>query len=184
MLERAVKNASPNAFGLLVEDTRSLAEQLRRECCNYIVTLAPKLPQFDAEATKELLLRSTSILRELQSVLDEVISIRRQASETRDRAAADFEHNYRFGLARMLDRVELFGVRITGAATREYGLTRTYVPLSVVRDGHGEPCRIDDALALARRILIRGEAGFGKTIFMQWLAVQAARANFIGELEI
>jgi hypothetical protein len=183
LLERAVREADPDAFRLLGQDTRSLAERLRRECCNYIVTLAPKLPQFDADATKELLLRSTSILRELQSVLDEVVAVRRQASETRDQAAAEFEHEYRFALARALDRVELFGVRITGAATREYGLTRTYVPLSAVPEGAAQPCRVDDALTGAIRILVRGEAGFGKTIFMQWLGVQAARRGFVGALE-
>ncbi len=183
LLERAVREAAPDAFGLLAEDARSLGERLRRECCNYIVSLAPKLPQFDAEATKELLLRSTSILRELQSVLDEVVAIRRQGSDTRDQAEAEFEHEYRFSLARVLDRVELFGVRLTGAATREYGLTRTYVPLSAVREGTGEPSRVDEGLASASRVLVRGEAGFGKTVLMQWLAVQAARRSFAGALE-
>jgi hypothetical protein len=101
LLERAVRTSGPDAFRHFEDQTRALADRLLRECCNYIVTLAPKLPQFDAAATKELLLRNTSILLELQSVLDQLVAIRRQPSDTRDREAAEFEDQYRRDLARV-----------------------------------------------------------------------------------
>ncbi len=183
LLERAVHKTAPDPFRHLGTQTQALGERLLRECCNYIVTIAPKLPQFDAAATRELLVRSTSILQELQSVLDQLVAIRRQPSDRTDQEAAEFEDQYRIDLARVLDRVELFGVRLTGAAMREYGLTRAYVPLTVVRGDPGEPCRVEDGLTGATRIVLRGEAGFGKTFVMQWLAVQAARRTFTGALE-
>ncbi|MFE1793419.1 NACHT domain-containing protein, partial [Streptomyces sp. NPDC059525] len=39
------------------------------------------------------------------------------------------------------------------------------------------PQRADEALAASRRVLLRGEAGSGKTTLVQWLAVSAARQD-------
>ena len=41
---------------------------------------------------------------------------------------------------------------------------------------------VDQILATSRRIVIRGQAGSGKTTLMRWVAVQAAKKTFEGEL--
>jgi hypothetical protein len=74
-----------------------------------------------------------------------------------------------------LDRMELFGADLTGP-TRMYRLSVAYLSLSVSADHHdGMPVdRIEHVLPLTSRILLRGEAGSGKTTVLQWLAVQCA----------
>jgi predicted NACHT family NTPase len=42
---------------------------------------------------------------------------------------------------------------------------------------------LDEVLAEGRRFLVRGEAGFGKTTLLRWIAVQSARKKLSGLLE-
>jgi hypothetical protein len=183
-LEIAVDAASPAAFTSLGVHTPTyeLAKHLLTECCRYIVVMAPQLPQYDVAATRELLIRGTTILQTLRSVLDELDAIKRATSDGRAREAAEFEDRYRNTLAQILDRIEIFGVRITGAATREYALTRAYVPISASRVATDQLCQLDEALMQERLVVVRGDAGSGKSTLMQWLAVQAARRKFVAAL--
>ncbi|MGW0929515.1 NACHT domain-containing protein [Streptomyces sp. NPDC002644] len=48
--------------------------------------------------------------------------------------------------------------------------------------GGGAGMRLETALAGANRVLLRGEAGCGKTTMLRWLAVTAARGAFTGDL--
>jgi predicted NACHT family NTPase len=48
--------------------------------------------------------------------------------------------------------------------------------------GSAEPEPLELALGNSRLLLIRGEAGFGKTTLMQWLAVQGAKRALTGPI--
>jgi hypothetical protein len=64
------------AFDHLGESGRNLAEILLRESCNYVVTLAGKLPNFNFVATREILKRNKELSNELTNILDVVTQIR------------------------------------------------------------------------------------------------------------
>ncbi|MBZ0144172.1 MAG: hypothetical protein K8F56_11370 [Rhodocyclaceae bacterium] len=122
--------------------------------------------------------------------------------------AASFEQNYRQSVIRGLDRMELFGLPRLDEVTRRQSLELAFVTMNVKsKTGQGisalreemiqslladdsgrrsaadpatenlsEP--VDQRLARSRRLVIQGQAGYGKSTLAQWLAVRSARSTF------
>lgn len=181
-LERAARPTSDRVCSTLSTDSRVLAALLLRESCNYIVTLAGKLPDFQVAATREILKRHSELLAELGRVLDALAAMRTDPRLDRASEGRDFELQYRRALGRRLDRLELFGLRLVGGGARDYPLTVAYVSLTATASGGDMPVRVEDALTGAERVVIRGEAGSGKTTLLRWLAVRATNREFTGVL--
>jgi hypothetical protein len=182
-LEQSILTANRRPFPGLGADTESLARLLLRECCNYVVNLASKMPNFEVALAKEQLKRSTTILEDFERVFDDLARIHTQTMQAVEQQSASIEEQYRRSLILHLDRIELFGVKITGSGTRVYNLSNAFVPLTAVVESSGEPCPVESALAGCERAVIRGDAGLGKTTLMQWLAVQAAKRAFADSLK-
>ncbi|OJF11344.1 NACHT domain-containing protein, partial [Couchioplanes caeruleus] len=102
------------------------------------------------------------------------------------RSPADaYTTDYLRNVAQALDEISMFGIDLA-PEVRRYSLTTGYVSLRA-RDGApgdgrsaavGAPpggTPVEVALASANRILLTGEAGFGKTTLLQWIAVSLAR---------
>jgi Leucine-rich repeat (LRR) protein len=177
-------------------------DKLLRETCNYIIELAMSLPRFSATALVEVLRRETEIIDRVREVLVRMPQPQLAAAD----ADAEFEVSYRRHIARELDRLELFGITLAEQSNR-YDLSIAYITLAaatdeseaaaeVVTPSDGEESepphdiaepeaylRVDQALARGPRHLIRGEAGSGKTTLLQWLAVNASRRGFVGDLQ-
>ncbi|MEX3986183.1 NACHT domain-containing NTPase [Paraburkholderia sp. EG287A] len=163
-------------FSTLGGDAQALAYRLLTEACAYVVSLAPKMPDFQHAATIELL-RQKKDLPDLQESLANVLKMldatRVQASEKKSSEIAEFETEYRRLLNRKLDKMELFGVEFVGPAIREYSLSVAYITLTSTVGGNSGA--VDVTLARRRRICLRGEAGSGKTTLLRWIAVRVAR---------
>jgi len=69
-LENIARQRATGIFIFLGDQSRSLAEVLLRESCNYIIALAYKLPNFNVAATREILKRHRELLPELTKILD------------------------------------------------------------------------------------------------------------------
>ncbi|MEU4532005.1 NACHT domain-containing protein [Micromonospora ureilytica] len=117
---------------------------------------------------------------------------------------AQFRTRYLSHLLTALDHLELFGVDVHRYRLRT-PLSIAYISLAVTggntrslrrggfrwdpgllrSDGGGDSAsvRAEQALGDAARVLLRGDAGSGKTTLMQWIAVTAARHGFTGELD-
>ncbi len=99
-----------------------------------------------------------------------------------DGLAARFEADYRHAVERNLDYLELFGADLSPEA-RRHSLSVAYVSLSVQRqtDESKEGTNLtaesllDSLPGNGGRLLIRGEAGSGKSTLFRWAAIQAAR---------
>jgi hypothetical protein len=181
-LEAVARPIAERHFRLLGADTQSLGALLLRESCNYVVTLAGKLPNFQVAATREILKRHTQLQDELGKVLDSLAAMRTNALASGGAETRDFDLQYRRALDRRLDRLELFGVRYVSGGPRDYPLTIAYVSLTAVGGGEHVPMRVEEALGGRRRVVVRGEAGSGKTTLLRWLAVRAANRDFSGPL--
>ncbi len=183
-LLNAARPLAATEFRSLGGNSARLAELLLAESCAYVVSLAGKLPDFGLAATRELLRRTTTLLDDLGLVLDAVMKMRSEADDTRSREQASFETQYRRALVFKLDRLHLFGLRLVGAGTRDYELSVAYVTLTstLTRESRTQAADIDYHLPTMKRVVIRGEAGSGKTTLMQWLAVRAANSDFAGSL--
>ncbi|MFD8595056.1 NACHT domain-containing protein [Kitasatospora sp. NPDC059646] len=108
------------------------------------------------------------------------------ATGTADR---DFERDYAKAIEADYGRIRIFGLRqAAGPGRRGWDLSTSYLSLEIrstePRSGPGPgPQRAEQILRGRRRILVRGEAGSGKTTLVQWLAVGAMNGTLGSGLE-
>ncbi|MCX4517449.1 NACHT domain-containing protein [Streptomyces anulatus] len=161
-----------------------LYEDVLGRCCAHLVEQLTAHPSFAARAAVEQV-RATGRTREL------VEDVRDRVGQRPDAADLEFEQRYAEFVATANDRVELFGMTL-GRSAGGWPLETAYISLSVSgyevdgRHGLGQSVRtsigIEEALVERDRLLLRGPAGSGKSTLVQWLALNAARQTFSGEL--
>ncbi|MFJ1793042.1 NACHT domain-containing protein [Kitasatospora griseola] len=106
-----------------------------------------------------------------------------------DIADRDFERDYARAVEADYGRIRIFGLRqAAGHGRRGWDLTTSYLSLEIrSTDAAGGPDlgpqRAERVLRSRRRVLIRGEAGSGKTTLVQWLAVGAMNGTLGAGLE-
>ncbi len=126
------------------------------------------------------------VVRDLQvGISDGVVELRDREAV----AAEEFERRYAEYTARTTSGFELFGVA-RGRAPGTHSFDHFYVSLAVSRrspDSAVEPPLTGAGVSAAtafddtRRVLLRGTAGAGKTTFLRWLALTAARGLLAGD---
>lgn len=165
-------------FTLLGGDAGYAADFLLRQTCYYLVRVVDKLPDFRTSLGREILLRSAALSDEIRKVLEAVNALT-QNSHLEARQSVDaFETSYRLTLVRGLEQLQMFGIKQINKAAGNYPLSVAYVALSAKGGGNADSLPVQDALVGRRRLLLRGEAGSGKTTLMQWLAVRGASMDF------
>jgi hypothetical protein len=180
-LEAHIRSSSPRQREDLISVAQVLYDQLLRESCTYAVEVAITLPPFTSQAALESLRRETEIIELIHQVLDKIPEASPDPAGRDEND--DFETGYRRTVARTLDRLELFGVDVSHYNKR-YALSVAYISLNASDpdDKSENYVRVEDALALGNRMLVRGEPGSGKSTLLQWLAVTSARRAFVGGL--
>ncbi len=186
----------------LSEAAAHLYGRVLDECCTCLTQLVVQLPPFQGRATVQTLERLSAVADSLTQVLARlpVTSLDAPTGTSHD---AQFRTRYLAHLLTVLDHLELFGVDVHRYRLRT-PLSIAYISLAVTggttrslrrggfrwgpgllrADGGGDSAsvRAEQALGDAARVLLRGDAGSGKTTLMQWIAVTAARHGFTGEL--
>ncbi|MEU4272400.1 NACHT domain-containing protein [Streptomyces sp. NPDC026092] len=90
---------------------------------------------------------------------------------------APYEQEYGEAVAAAYRRTRIFGLDELGRRAAEWDLDTAYLSLEATSRDPGAtpvPQRIDDLLASRPRVLLRGDAGAGKTTLVWWLAAHAA----------
>ncbi|MFI6548342.1 NACHT domain-containing protein [Streptomyces prunicolor] len=200
-LVRRIRSEAPAPVGL-GEAAERYYDLLFAECCECYVRVLRRLPVFTERAVAELLSRTTSLGAELARVLERLPTRSLYAPEGTDEDKA-FLMEYLALVSRSLDEVELF--RLASEQVTRAKLSVAYVSMRASSDdgrrraalgsrpllrtglrdweeSEGTGMRVESALGGTSRVLLRGEAGSGKTTLMQWLAVTAARGTFSGPL--
>jgi NACHT domain len=192
-LEAEIRDSRPHAAqqAFLSEAGTAFFDRLLREVSNYVVEIRISLPDFGTEAARVTLRRETELIGLVKTVLDRLPA---QGLQGEGGEAAAFDRQYRRDVARKLDQLELFGISNPESRSR-YSLTVAYLTLTASaraddrgkeQDREEEEDRVslpvDAALGSRSRVLVRAEAGLGKTTLLQWLAVNSARRSFRGEL--
>ncbi len=171
------------------------------ECCDCLARIIVHLPQFQPRAAAETLSRLTGLADQVAAVLSRLPARSLTAPEGSSHDE-EFTRRYLSLISESLDTLELFGVRFERFTRPQTTLSVAYislnvsdererrpdaraVPISDWREDHGRrgAVRVESALADQRLMLIRGEAGGGKSTLLRWLAVTAARGVFTGALE-
>lgn len=185
-----IKEQHPKSTEMLSEKEASLYNRTIELSAQYVIELAPTLPDYTKENFTEVLERLTAILSKVDEILAEFERLR-SASEAfnSEDVHAYFEADYRAGVIRNLDQIQLIGVDVR-RRLRRYQLTTAYVSLdmSTMSETLDEEViedrmPVEEALATTTRAAIIGEAGSGKTTLLRWLAVQSAGDSFGGEMQ-
>ncbi|MER7620817.1 NACHT domain-containing protein [Streptomyces sp. NPDC126503] len=88
-----------------------------------------------------------------------------------------YEEDYGEAIGSIYRRTRIFGLDELGKRASEWDLDTAYLSLEATTrepDAVAVPQRIDDLLASRPRVLLRGDAGAGKTTLVWWLAAHAA----------
>ena len=195
-IDKYLRRVVPNMarIALLSDAATSLYDVLLRESCEYVVQIVTTLPAFQPGILTEILKRETEITSLLVDILD------RLPERQRGRGTTEFEVDYRRQVKNRLDSMEIFGATLSNIS-RRYPLSVAYISLNVAEAADeplikgGDPKQIstkdvdtaqidalgipvESALASARRLFIRGDAGRGKTSLLKWIAVRSASRDF------
>ncbi|MEU6822929.1 NACHT domain-containing protein [Streptomyces atriruber] len=189
-LARELMRAAPDADSRLSADASLYLESVTQWACLHILQFFTQRSTFVAAT----LVAQSRGQDELIAKVDELIS-RRPLSGAEDSA---FERDYRAYVARKHGKLTIFGIDLAGSPGK-WPLDAAYMSLEAVApdrvgtahfpagaEYHAEevevvertpPLPADQALATHDRVLLRGEAGSGKTTLVQWLAVSATRRH-------
>lgn len=160
-----------------------------RETVRCLVEMADKLPRFDVAATGRTLQELGRLTEQSDEILNRVRATEYLVQALSEGDASDYEIEYRLAVQRDLDYLELFGAELRPESRRQK-LSVGYVSLSLA-DRRGDSTGAVSAEALLgqlgrrqARLLIRGEAGSGKSTLFRWLAIEAANvAGFLSARE-
>ncbi|MEU6157042.1 NACHT domain-containing protein [Streptomyces sp. NPDC047130] len=207
-LTRRITSAARPPVGLGEAESR-LHAVLFAECVEYYVHVVRSLPVFEERAAAELLERTTTLGREVAQLLRRLPDRSLLAPEGTDQDTA-FRRRYLELVSSQLDEIELFRSSPGRTEASRVRLSVAYVSLRASGDdgrgggrrrslpllrpdmsqwdpgaedsGAGAGMHMETALGGATRVLLRGEAGCGKTTLLRRLAVTAARGAFTGDL--
>ncbi|WP_433137654.1 NACHT domain-containing protein [Actinomadura nitritigenes] len=178
-----------------------LYEVILDECCDCLARIVVHLPEFGPRASAEMLGRLSGLADQVGAVLARLPARTLTAPEG-EADDEEFTRRYLASISESLDTLELFGVRFERLTRPQTTLSVAYISLNVsdesARSLHRAPqavplsewrdqvrtgaVRVEAALGDHRLMLLRGEAGGGKSTLLRWLAITAARGSFTGPL--
>lgn len=170
------------------------------ECCECLARILIQLPQFEPRAAAEALTRLSSMTTQMETVIAR-LPVRSLVAPEGESDDEEFGRRYMESVITALSQLEMFGPHFERFARPQTTLSVAYislratsedsepatpevVPISDWRrhDRENGSVRVERALSERRLMLVRGEAGGGKSTLLSWLAVTAASGTFTGEL--
>ncbi|WP_055567869.1 NACHT domain-containing protein [Streptomyces atriruber] len=192
-LLRGAAAAGPHPAAGLSRDAALYLDSVTEWACLHILQFFTQRSTFVAAT----LVAQSRGQDELIAKVDELIA-RRPVAGAQDLA---FERRYLAYVAKKHAKLTIFGIDLAGSPAK-WPLDAAYMSLEAVEPGrvttarymsgaeyhaeevevvqHTPPLPADQALATHDRVLLRGEAGSGKTTLVQWLAVSATRRDAAG----
>lgn len=152
-------------------------------CVKYIskagIEFVSKLPNFTPKALEIVIKRQEEYHQELYNILMDIHSMTSLIKSV-DTTYREYESIYREKLIDKYSKVELIGAGINNARNvTRYDISSAYVELSCINeDEYGEEIELSQVFSEANVVWIKGEAGSGKTTFLQWIAVCAAKNEY------
>lgn len=166
-------------------ETWSSAENgLYTNCVRYIsrVTMefVKSLPNQTSKLLEVVIDRQKEYQMELCNSLKEIHS-RLNSFKDIDITYREYESIYREMFIEKYSKVELIGSGINNARNiTKYDISSAYVELTCTnRNQYGEEIELSQVFVNNNIVWIKGEAGSGKTTFLQWIAVCAAKNKYI-----
>lgn len=156
---------------------------LYMNCVRYIskagMEFIYKLPNFTPKVLGTVLNRQEEYQKELYKILMDIHSMTSLIKGV-GTTYREYEGIYRDKLVEKYSKVELIGSGINNARNvTRYDISSAYVELSCVNgEAFGEEIELSQVFTNSNVVWIKGEAGSGKTTFLQWVAVCAAKNEY------
>lgn len=150
-------------------------------CIKYIskmvMNFVSKLPSFSANALKIVIQRQNEYYNELREILTDIHSMANliKSAEVKYR---EYESIYREKIIEKYGKIELIGSKLQDRHLRRYDITSAYVELNCIGEKSMEEVGLDRVFETSNVVWIKGEAGAGKTTFLQWVAICAAKGDY------
>ncbi|MGW6705756.1 NACHT domain-containing protein [Streptomyces sp. NPDC054956] len=169
------KAAPPTGLG---RDAELFHDRLLVTTCLHILQFFTSRSSYIPRALVESARRQAEMIAKVDEIL-----IRTPRQDGRD---AEFEVQYLAYLVKRHSTLTIFGLDLPPGSAR-WPLDTAYVTLEAASAPRGaalssDALTTDELLARETRVLLRGEAGSGKTTLIQWLAVSTAREEPEGGL--
>ncbi|MEE3470564.1 MAG: NACHT domain-containing protein [Butyrivibrio hungatei] len=144
---------------------------LVRYISDNITVFFRSLPDYSSESIKVLYQENSSAFEEITKRLDSIIAVLLSANDIKS-DFRDYEINYKRDINNQINKIELFGASLSRSIKR-YEISTSYIELSCLSDD-SEGKKIEMSRLLDDNVItwISGEAGSGKTTFVQWLTRQ------------
>lgn len=167
---------SKEIIGAFTEKEEALYKRSLDLSAQYIVDIAPQLPNYTRENFNEFYKRFDIMYSKITKLLDRMQCITSSLGDS-DINAANFERDYRNAVSRKYSKMNLFGANLD-KNIKHYDLSISYVDLEISSfrksDRSEHKITIDDAFKKSNVLFVTGEAGSGKTTLLQWLAINTA----------
>jgi len=146
----------------------------------HLVEVASRLPQFEEALAARSLQQLSKLTGNVDGILEGVRRIEATVgAKTKDEQSREYEIDYRLAVQRNLDYLEIFGIDLP-PESRSQKLSVAYISLNLESRSRGASQSLPAEALFDRlrsengRLLIRGDAGTGKSTLLRWVAMQAA----------
>lgn len=160
----------------------SLESGLYINCVKYIskmgMDFVSQFPTFSASALNIIIQRQEEYSSKLDDILWEIHSMA-DLLKSSDVKYREYENVYRENVIEKYGKVELIGSKLQDRHVKRYDITSAYVELNCISDKTMEELELSKVFKTNNVVWIKGEAGAGKTTFLQWIAVCSAKGDRI-----
>jgi len=174
--EKSLLRLHPASASDLSEPETALYNRVIHEFAFLVSQIASQLPEYNEAFAKQSLSRLTQVLEDVKDLSQKIDDISKRISAS-DSEYNNYELSYRLAVARSLDQVELIGITLP-YHLQSQPLVNSFVKLSLTAQAGGHPRTARAVLGYVNgnsmRLLIRGDAGIGKSTLSKWIAIQCA----------
>lgn len=153
-----------------------LYERLLEHTSHLIVNAFVKLPTFNEEGIKRLIIQMDGVVEKIDRILEQIEKVDRIV-EDKSSKISNFERHYRNNIISQNNYVQLFGAGDLLSEYKRYPLSIAYVELEISNKITGKEIKLEKIFEKSKNVWISGEAGSGKTTLLQWIAVQTAEGS-------
>lgn len=167
-LGKLIANNSSDERKLWSEKEQGIYNNLVRFASDAITSFVVELPTYSADAIKVLYQSNSVALEAIVKQLDRIIKIL-DATGGVSNDYREFETDYLREIYKKNQKIEIFGSGLN-RGTKRYDISTSYIELSCSeRDYEDTHVELSSILGKHTLFWITGEAGSGKTTFVQWL---------------
>lgn len=175
-LKKELLRSNPRSAYYLDGREMEIYERMLEHTSHIVKNAYIKLPEFSPMGIKRLNFKMEEIVDKVDDLLEQMEKVN-QIVLDKDEKIGNFERNYRNQIISKNSYINLFGAAGLEREYKRYPLSIAYVELELVEELCGKEIILENIFGKSRNIWILGEAGSGKTTFLQWIAVNSAENN-------